>query len=347
MINPRWATCLVIVVIILTAQIAFGATEHAATLEAFAGEVKVLQGGTASVTPALRMVLRSKDVIYTGKSSTATIVFPDGSAIQLEPKTRFTVQLLEYVPGGPRRRSFALQYGAVVARISHFFGVGSKASISTPTAVAAARGTGFRLSYDPLTKLTILSVADGTVEFTCGGVTILCHAGESIIAKGHKMGGPQETPQTIDSFASSLGVMGAFEAQQPAEPLPALEPVLPAETRGPTETAPQPPAPILPVEPVVLPSTANVTPAEMPTPPPFAPTPPEQVHQTQAMDWTLPGILGAGVLAAVLLQNDSGSRVDIPLPPTTVPEPASLLVLIVGISGFAGMVIRKRRRTTP
>lgn len=332
--SPRSA--IYAVLMLLASQLAFGATaEHTATLETFAGEVKVLKGGATSVTPTLRMVLRSKDVLYTGKDSSATIVFPDGSAIQLEPKTRFTVQLLEYTHG-QRRRSFSLQYGAVVARVSRFFGVGSKASISTPSAVAAARGTGFRLSYDPLIQLTILSVLDGTVEFTRGGVTTLCHAGETLTAKGNHAKRRQGTPQTMGLLAGTLIALALFENQSSTETPSILAPRLAAE--APAEPpAPEPAPPIIPAfeptPPVIDPEPVVLIPAPEPTIPP-------QIGSGRSMDWTMPGILGAGVLAAVL-SGGGGVRSDAPsLAP--VPEPGSLLAMSIAISGLAAGIRRSK-----
>ena len=339
-----WVIGLAAILFALASHVAFGApAEHAATLEAFAGEVKVLQGGTTPATPTLQMFLRCKDVIYTGKSSSATIVFPDGSAIQLEPKTRFTIQLLEYA-GGQRRRSFSLHYGSVVARISHFFGAGSKASISTPTAVAAARGTGFRLSYDALTALTTLAVTDGTVEFTCGGIMTLCHAGETIFARGRVPGTPQETsPDTQGQFLQQMNGLEAYEIA-PTAILPSVTET-PPPTEAPTNRTEQtePPVALLVVPLVLLPKT-NPPPTELPSPPPFTPAPQGSNSQIQGMNWTVPGILGAGILAAVM--SGGGSRGDSIQP---VPEPGGLLVLGVGITGLVGVAlqIRARRGTSP
>ena len=328
-----------VMLLALAAQVAFGATaEHTATLEAFAGEVKILKGGTASAPPSVRMALRSKDVVYTGKDSAATIVFPDGSAVQLEPKTRFTIQLLEYSQG-QRRRSFTLHYGAVVARISRFFGVGSKASIATPTAVAAARGTGFRLSYDALTQLTILSVSDGTVEFTCGGITTMCGAGETIIAKGHKPGPPQGTPETMGTFAGQIAALATFE-QAPVNETPSvLEAVVPQLiTPAQPEPTPTPTTPV-PEGVFMLPETNEPPTQPTATMPPFTPNLPQPQKEMRRMDWTLPGILGAGVLAAVLT-GGGGSRGE---PTAPVPEPGSLMALGIGVSGIIGMAIRSRK----
>jgi hypothetical protein len=337
----RHGVCLAIILFVFASNVAFGATaEHTATLEAFTGEVKILQGGTTSVTPALRMVLRSKDVVYTGKASSATIVFSDGSAIQLEPKTRFIVQLLEYA-GGQRRRSFSLNYGTVIARISRFFGAGSKASIATPTAVAAARGTGFRLTYDALTMLTILSVTDGTVEYTCGGVTTLCHAGETIVSRGSSPGKLGNTPPDAGSqFLEDMMNLSMYETPPTITPPSVLENALPPEPTVNPPRQPIEPTPPLTTEPVIIPPTGP-PPAPSP-PPPFTPTaPPEgqQNSQVQRANWALPGILGAGVLAAVL-SGGGGSRGGEPVQP--IPEPSVLLAMGLGISGLAAGIRRSR-----
>ena len=338
----RPGACLAIILLVLASHVAFGATaEHTATLEAFTGEVKILQGGTTSVTPTLRMVLRSKDVVYTGKASSATIVFSDGSAIQLEPKTRFIVQLLEYA-GGQRRRSFSLNYGTVIARISRFFGAGSKASIATPTAVAAARGTGFRLTYDALTMLTILSVTDGTVEYTCGGVTTLCHAGETIVSRGSSPGELSDTPPDAGSqFLEDIINLSIYETPPAITPPSVLENVLPPEPTVNPPRQPIEPTPPLTTEPVIIPPTEN-PPQEAPNPPPpFTPTAPpggQQNPQVQGANWALPGIIGAGVLAAVL--SGGGSRGGEPVQP--IPEPSSLLAMGLGISGLAAGIRRSR-----
>ena len=83
------------------------------------------------------------------------------------------------------------------------------------------------------------------------------------------------------------------------------------------------------------------------------------------MNWTVPGILGAGVLAAVLMQNGGGLRVEpsnpvipeptnpipeptvpIPEPTNPVPEPASLIVMGLGVTGLIGRAMRIRSRNT-
>jgi len=162
--------------------------ELTAVLEEFAGQVQILRAGTTPLAPAKQMELLSKDVVITGARSTATIIFPDGSGIILEPKTRFVIRLLEFARGWRRDRSFMVETGSAVSHVSRFFGANSQQRICTPTAVTAVRGTGFRVSYLPRNQTTILEVAEGRVEFQCGTNGAVCYAGETVRAVGDRLG---------------------------------------------------------------------------------------------------------------------------------------------------------------
>lgn len=197
---PRWVKTLVfIVVALLVILVGDGvrreAKEFKATLVAFAGSVMVLQRGSNRwVVASMDMALRDKDVVRTGVNGTATLVFPDGSAIQLEPNTEFEVRLLDFVRGGLRDRSFMVRFGAAVAYVSQFFGVRSQATVCTPTAVAAVRGTGFRVVYDPNTKQTLVQVVDGAVRFRTPITETASPPGQMAAASGYQLTGTQPLP---------------------------------------------------------------------------------------------------------------------------------------------------------
>lgn len=145
--------------------------ELSARIASMRGQVLVTKGGqTAGVSATPNSTLEEKDVVMTGPDGEVTIVFPDGSSILVEPGSRFEVRLLGFSRGEVRDRSFVVQVGSAVARFSQRFGKGSRGVISTPTAVAAVRGTAFRVAYDPGTSrrvapLTYVAVVEGTVEF--------------------------------------------------------------------------------------------------------------------------------------------------------------------------------------
>jgi len=197
---PSWLKTLILVtLVVLIALIADGirreSKEFKATLVAFSGSVSIFQNRTNQwISASPEMALRDKDVVRTGANGTATLVFPDGSAIQLEPNTEFEVRLLDFVRGGVRDRSFMIRFGSAVAYVSQFFGAKSQATVCTPTAVAAVRGTGFRVVYDPATKQTVVEVVDGSVRFRTPITEIASQTGQMAAASGYQLLGTQLLP---------------------------------------------------------------------------------------------------------------------------------------------------------
>lgn len=162
--------------------------ELGAHLAQISGDVQVQKGGAGAATPgAANMALGNKDMITTGADGSATVVFPDGSSVQVEPKTKFEVRLLDFARGEVRDRSFMVHSGAAVARVSKFFGAQSSATVCTPTAVAAARGTGFRVYYDETKKQTYVGVVDGTVTFKTSAGSVETPSGQLVAANGFEV----------------------------------------------------------------------------------------------------------------------------------------------------------------
>jgi hypothetical protein len=142
--------------------------ELTARIAATRGQVMLQKAGvSSSVTAAVNTTLHEGDQIFTIRDGEATLVFPDGSALLVEPNTRLEVRVLGFSRGEVRDRSFLVHFGGVVAHFSRQFGQGSRGAVSSPTAVAAVRGTGFRVFYDPdpTRKQTYLAVVEGTVQF--------------------------------------------------------------------------------------------------------------------------------------------------------------------------------------
>ncbi|MEM1544643.1 MAG: FecR family protein [Candidatus Bathyarchaeia archaeon] len=197
---PSWLKTMIIVALLaLVGLIVDGirreSTEFKATLVAYNGQVWVQRASTQNwISPEPNMVLRDKDLVRTGSNGTATLVFPDGSAIQLEPNTEFEVRLIDFFRGGLRDRSFMVRMGAVTAYVSQFFGAKSQATVCTPTAVAAVRGTGFRVVYDPNTRQTHLQVVEGTVQFKTPISEIASQAGQMVASVGYQLQATQSLP---------------------------------------------------------------------------------------------------------------------------------------------------------
>lgn len=225
---PNWLkTLITVTLVVLVALIADGirreSKEFKATLVSFSGSVSVFQNTTNQWVPAKpEMALRDKDVVRTGANGTAILVFPDGSAIQLEPNTEFEVRLLDFVRGGVRDRSFMVRFGSAVAYVSQFFGAKSQATVCTPTAVAAVRGTGFRVVYDPATKQTIVQVVDGSVRFRTPITETASQPGQMAAASGYQLAGTQPlSPEYQRVLAATVTQLRRFE--QPPSLLQRIE----------------------------------------------------------------------------------------------------------------------------
>lgn len=225
---PSWLkTLITVTLVVLVALIADGirreSKEFKATLVSFSGSVSVFQNTTNQWVPAKpEMALRDKDVVRTGANGTAILVFPDGSAIQLEPNTEFEVRLLDFVRGGVRDRSFMVRFGSAVAYVSQFFGAKSQATVCTPTAVAAVRGTGFRVVYDPATKQTIVQVVDGSVRFRTPITETASQPGQMAAASGYQLVGTQPlSPEYQRVLAATVTQLRRFE--QPPSLLQRIE----------------------------------------------------------------------------------------------------------------------------
>ncbi len=190
---PSWLKTFVTVsLVVLVALIADGirreSREFVVVLTEMSGQVVVQKAGTTNWVPATpNLALRDQDLVRTGPNGIAVLVFPDGSALQLEPNTEFEVRLLDFFRGGMRDRSFMVRMGAITAYISQFFGVRSQATMCTPTAVAAVRGTAFRVVYDPSTQQTVVQVVEGAVQFRTPIREAMSQPGQTAIATGYQM----------------------------------------------------------------------------------------------------------------------------------------------------------------
>ncbi len=203
---PGWAKTLVtLALVLLVVLIADGirreSKEFKATLVAFTGNVQVLlheKGQWVAAEP--NMALRDKDLVRTGQQSSANLVFPDGSAVQLEPNTEFEVRLLDFARGGLRDRSFMVRFGSAVAYVSQFFGTRSQATVCTPTAVAAVRGTAFRVVYDPNSRQTLVQVVEGSVRFRTPIAEAASQPGQVASASGYQLAGAAPLPPEVQRF---------------------------------------------------------------------------------------------------------------------------------------------------
>ena len=129
------------------------------------GRVEILRRGETQWVPALVGArLTEGDDIRSYAGASAEIELPDTSTLLLAENSRLVVNKIEFKPRAQERTAlFHLVVGkvrAVVAQaaISVTRARGSNFAISTPTAVAAARGTDFEVTFDASQSVTHVAV---------------------------------------------------------------------------------------------------------------------------------------------------------------------------------------------
>ncbi len=120
-----------------------------AEVTAFRGEVTVTRGGqTVSVAVGTRV--REGDLVSTAKNGFVTFTMPDASLVTMPSSSTVRIaRLRQFTLGEAIERRFELVSGRAEARVTPFKSPQSSFEITTPVAVAAVRGTRFRIRYTP------------------------------------------------------------------------------------------------------------------------------------------------------------------------------------------------------
>jgi hypothetical protein len=134
-------------VLVLSGTLAFGVAcgrekkeQKAFSVTSFFGDVKILSQGMES--PAtLDAALLPGDVIVTGKNSIADILYMNDGIVRVSPETNLTIDSLSKKDAG----QVNLSNGAVFVTMSKL-SKDRNFSVKTKTAVAAVRGTAFRVA---------------------------------------------------------------------------------------------------------------------------------------------------------------------------------------------------------
>jgi hypothetical protein len=142
------------------------------------GAVQFISGSNGRRRPLTPdTLIRVGDAIVSG-AGTATVGLADGSEVRVSPNSRLEFnRLTQYGKSGMVDTRLRLLEGEVHTRVKPVMGGGARFEISTPSAVAAVRGTAFALQAS-LTG-THLQVTDGVVEFGAPGKTRPIPAGYS------------------------------------------------------------------------------------------------------------------------------------------------------------------------
>jgi len=148
-------------------------------LRAGAGKAAPLRAGTA---------LRSGDRIVTGSDSTLTLQFADGSRLLVQAGSEVVMDSLSaWGTTGMVDTRIRLQGGRVDTQVKPASGPGSRYQIITPAAVAAVRGTDFRVAAEPGKAVMRSEVTAGTVGVGDAGKSTRVPAGFGLVAEAGKL----------------------------------------------------------------------------------------------------------------------------------------------------------------
>ena len=113
------------------------------------GQASIVQADNRLLTVTKGQQLTAGMVLATGENSKLDIQFADGSVMSMGSNTRLTLDTLSiYSGGGMVDTTVRLQQGRTEVQANPQHVLGNKMRIITPSAVAAVRGTTFRVSAD-------------------------------------------------------------------------------------------------------------------------------------------------------------------------------------------------------
>lgn len=182
------------------------------------GDVRVhLQTGIKAVVAGDKLPIGARIVTASGDIN---LIFADGSTMQLEPYSELILDTLSSFDGnGMVDSRLRLKQGAVKTRVIKRQPA-SRFQITTPTAVAAVRGTQYRVSSVVGEQtLTRSEVFEGLVDVEANDTQQAVAAGFGIVAKrGEPLAAPRPLlPPASFSFSNAAQVLPAIVSWQPLD----------------------------------------------------------------------------------------------------------------------------------
>ncbi|HHM05572.1 MAG TPA: LysM peptidoglycan-binding domain-containing protein [Gammaproteobacteria bacterium] len=165
-----------------------------ARLIALHGDVKHQPTGGTARAAKVGMSVFSGDAIETGPGGSATIEFADGSRLLIETGSRVVMDTLGvFRETGMVDTSLRLERGRVESTVKPLK-ENSRFQINTPAAVAAVRGTRYRVQADADHAIMRSEVLEGNVGVTGADVTQNVAAGFGTVAEA---GRPPAPPRAL------------------------------------------------------------------------------------------------------------------------------------------------------
>lgn len=156
-----------------------------ATVVDFTGDVIVVQHGRNKEVDS-NVLIWGNDTILTGPESNVTLQFSDGSRILIQEESEVKIDSLEsYGETGMAKTKMQLKKGRTHNRVIPKTGPASRFQIVSPSAIAAVRGTEYRLStsVDGLSRTEVLK---GVVDVDSNAERIRVKEGFGTVSSAEK-----------------------------------------------------------------------------------------------------------------------------------------------------------------
>ena len=150
------------------------------------------------------------DMIITGENGSALIQFADNSSLLVQKNSRVVFNTLSaYGQSGMVDTQLRLQQGRVETAVKPLRGSISRYEITTPAAVAAVRGTTFRVAYEDKQETMASEVVKGSIKVAAEGVEQAINKGFGSITEKGKA--PQAPVKLLEKpILSSLPNMARY-----------------------------------------------------------------------------------------------------------------------------------------
>ena len=151
------------------------------------GQAELIRRGGGRKTPEPGDTLTTGDTIRTGMDGSISLRMADDSQIIVQSNTELKMDTLSaYGINGMVDTRMRMQHGRVDAKVPTIRNPASRYEITTPAAVAAVRGTGFRVSADADAPKARTEVLQGTVAVSGASVTRRVPHGFGTLAEAGK-----------------------------------------------------------------------------------------------------------------------------------------------------------------
>lgn len=189
-----------------------------ATVMAVRGAVQVTHPDLTARALQADEKLLAGTVLTTAANSSATLRFADGSVLVLQPGARLALDAVSvYAGGGMVDTRLRLQQGRVEIGANPARAKGSRLQVITPSAVAAVRGTRFRVGAD--TSATREETLEGKVGLAASGRQVTVLEGQGSLAE---LGKPPRPPVTLLPAPDASGLPARVETLPMRFKLPEL-----------------------------------------------------------------------------------------------------------------------------